>query len=97
MQEPSTKEIITSSTNSCESAAHKLPVLAPRTLRMAISFLRCSAEKDARPNRPRQEITIARQVKPADMIPSKRSLLNFLSNFSSVNVYSNGYWGLNFL
>jgi hypothetical protein len=36
-----------------------LAVDAPITFRMAISLVRCSMVKDARPNKPKQAITIA--------------------------------------
>jgi len=36
---------------------------APTTLRMPISFIRCSAVKIARPNKPKQEMKMARKEK----------------------------------
>ena len=40
-----------------------VPVLAPKTLRIPISFTRCSALKAAGPNKPRHDISIAIPVK----------------------------------
>src|ERR1700753_2827968 len=95
--EPKMKDIITNRINSCDNLNHKLLTLAPSTLRIPISLRLCSAENEARPNKPKQEMMIARQVKPVAIAPSRLSFWNFLLNFSSVKVYSKGNSGLYFL
>src|SRR6202012_1655708 len=91
---PKGNAINTSQTNSCDRLNQRLLIEAPNTLRIPISLRRCSAEKEANPNNPRQEIMIARQVKPIAIFPSIFSVRNLFANFSSTNLYSNGEAGV---
>lgn len=49
-----------------ESRDQRLRMPAPRTLRTPSSFVRCSATKAARPNRPRQEMKMASRITAPD-------------------------------
>src|SRR3954462_12448435 len=51
-------EMTTSFKKSFDSSPTMPAVLAPSTLRIPISFMRCSTLKVVRPNKPRQEIKI---------------------------------------
>src|SRR5579863_4874221 len=63
-----------------------MPVtLAPNTLRTPISFFLRSAVYAARPNKPRQEIKIARPANTLDSLPINASFKNILLNWSSTN------------
>ena len=68
-------------------------MLAPNTLRTPISFVRCSATKDARPNKPRHEMKTANTAKKVERLPIRSSSENFLAYSSSVNLYSKGLSG----
>ena len=57
-----TKEMITRIKKSFDNNCTMPVTLEPSTLRIPISLLRCSALNAARPNRPRQEITMATSV-----------------------------------
>src|SRR6185312_5257623 len=91
------QEINTSNANSLESICHRWYTEAPNTLRTPISFLRCSATNDARPNNPRHEIKVAKIVKNVASLPSRCWSSNFLAYISSLNLKSNGAPGLYFL
>src|SRR4029078_684475 len=91
------QEMIISKTNSLDSICHGLTILAPNTLRTPISFVRCSATKDDRPNNPRHEISIASMAKRVDKFPIRSSSENLCAYSSSVNLYSKGLEGLYFL
>src|SRR5207344_2791658 len=91
------KEMITSITKSRESRFQTLKTEAPSTFLTPISFLRCSATKDVNPNRPRHDITTARNAKKPASRPMRSSSPNFLAYSSSTNLYSNDCSGLNFL
>src|ERR1700722_15143363 len=79
---------------SFEKRVQRLTVLAPRTFRTPISFVRFSATKEARPKRPRQEIKIAREEKTMEMSPIWFSAANFSANSWSLNSYRKGLEGL---
>src|SRR5688572_6482477 len=89
--------MITNPTNSFDCIFQRLNTVAPSTLRTPISLFRCSATKDANPNRPRQEINMARIAKKLARLPILTSLEYFLAYSSSINLYSNGLPGLYFL
>src|SRR5262245_55667385 len=89
--------MITRITKSFESICHNPATEAPNTLRMPISFVRCSATNDARPNKPRQEMKMARIAKYIANLPMRSSFPNFLSYSSSTNEDVNGEAGLYFL
>jgi len=72
-----TQEMITRSTNSVDSSFQSAKTEAPMTLRTPISLVRCSATKLARPNKPRQEMIMARPAKIAARFPMRRSSENF--------------------
>src|ERR1700730_9979790 len=91
------KEMITSITKSRESRFQTLNTEAPNTFLTPISFFRCSATKDVNPNKPRHDITTARDAKKPASRPTRSSSPNFLAYSSSTNLYSNGCSGLNFL
>ena len=82
---------------SLESKFQTLNTDAPNTFLTPISFLRCSATNDAKPNKPRQEITMANMAKKLASLPIRSSSPNFFAYSSSTNWYSNGCSGLNFL
>ena len=54
---------------------------APNTLRIPISLVRRSVKNDARPKRPRQEMTMANSVKAFKIVPIFFSFLYKLSYF----------------
>src|SRR3954467_2222538 len=89
--------IITSNTKSTDTMLHKLYTDAPSTLRTPISFVLCSAIKDASPNNPRQEMNMARKAKMDDSLPICSSAANFKAYSSSANLYSKGAEGIIFL
>src|ERR1700712_5663283 len=91
------KEMITSITKSRESRFQTLKTEAPNTFLTPISFFRCSATKEVSPNRPRHDMTTARDAKKPASRPMRSSSPNFLAYSSSTNLYSNGCSGLNFL
>src|ERR1044072_2036485 len=80
----------TNTTKSFESSCHKLKTDAPTTFLIHISFVRCSAVKEARPNKPRQEISMARIAKKPANLPMRSSTANCWAYASSANWYSNG-------
>ena len=61
--EATKNEITTSFKKSFDNSVTMPAVLAPRTLRIPISFIRCSTLKVVSPNKPRQDIKIATIVK----------------------------------
>jgi hypothetical protein len=73
------KAKITNFEKSFESKITKLATEAPITLRMPISFVRCSAIKAANPNKPRQVITIANDAN----MPANRLIKLMSENFFS--------------
>src|SRR5689334_3279368 len=77
------QEMATNSIKSFDNKPQMFAVEAPSTLRMPISFTRCSATKEVRPNKPRQEINMANAAKKVDNLPTRFSSLNFLANSSS--------------
>src|ERR1700749_2405131 len=86
-------DMITNLRKSIDSKLTIPETLAPNTLRMPISLLRCSALKAARPKRPKQEMIIAIMVKElmiCDMVIS--AWYCFCTSWSR-NVYSNGVEG----
>src|SRR5829696_7414402 len=91
------QEIITSFIKSVDNICHRLKMLAPNTFLTPISFVRCSATKDASPNNPKQEIKTARMAKKVERFPMRFSSENFSAYTSSVNLNSNGLPGSNFL
>src|SRR5579872_2470781 len=64
---------------SLDSSDQRWGTLAPRTLRIPISLVRCSATKEARPKRPRQEIKMARDERTTARFPSRVSAANRLA------------------
>ena len=64
------KEIITRETNSFDNKFQTLNTDAPNTFLTPISFLRCSATKDVKPNKPKQEIIIACSVNALESLPT---------------------------
>src|SRR5678815_2626850 len=65
-------EIITSFKKSFDKSDTMPAVLAPNTLRMPISLIRCSTLNVVRPNKPRQEMKMAMMVKYR-MMEARRS------------------------
>src|SRR6185295_7515806 len=88
------QDIITRFTKSLDNICHKLKTLAPRTLRTPISFVRCSATNEARPNKPRHEMNTARIAKKVERLPMRFSSSNLRAYSSSLNLYSKGAAGL---
>src|SRR5687768_322673 len=84
-------------TKSCDNILHKLVTDAPITFRMPISFVRCSATKEANANNPRQEIKMASTAKKVDNVPRRFSLPNFCAYSSSTKEGENGEAGFIFL
>ncbi len=68
------QEMITNTMNSFDNNFHRLNTDAPTTFLIPISFVRCSATKDARPKRPRQEIKTASMAKKAVNLLIRSSL-----------------------
>src|SRR5258708_25623445 len=87
----------TINTNSFDNNCHKLNTDAPNTLRTPISFTLCSATKEAKPKRPRQEMIIANPAKTVASLPICSSDANFEAYSLSANLYSNGADGIIFL
>ena len=79
-------EMITSATKSFDNIFHSEKIEAPNTFRTPISFVRCSATKDASPNRPRQLIKMARMAKKAESLPVRVSAANLVANSVSANL-----------
>src|SRR5688572_22368623 len=94
---PMNNETATRAINSFDNKPHKLNSDAPNTFLTPISFVRCSAINDAIPNNPRQLMKMASIAKKPASLPMRSSLPNFFAYSSSVNWYSNGCAGLNFL
>src|SRR5687768_18325235 len=88
-----TAEIITSKIKSLDNIFHKLKIDAPSTFRMPISFVRCSATKEAKPNNPRQLINMASAAKIADNVPTRSSDANLAACSRSANLKSKGTSG----
>src|SRR4030095_4581579 len=88
------QDMITRVTKSFDNIFHKLNILAPRTFRTPISLVRCSATKEARPNKPRQEMKTARMAKKVERLRIRFSSSNLRAYSSSVNLYSKGAAGL---
>jgi len=63
-----------------------LIILAPNTLRIPISFRRCCAEKETSPNKPKQEIKIAKMAKYKEGFPTIASDLYWASKELSKKV-----------
>src|SRR5436190_13823748 len=89
--------MITKPTNSLDCIFHRLNIVAPRTLRIPISFVFCSATNEAKANKPRQEINMARIAKKPARFPILTSAVYFFAYSSSINLYSNGLPELYFL
>ena len=87
----------TSNTNSLDSIFQRPKTVAPKTLRTPISFVFCSATKEASANKPRHEMNIARPAKMLASFPICSSARNFSAKSVSTKVYSNGLEGLCFL
>ncbi len=85
-----TNEIATNIINSFDSSCTRLFMLAPKTLRMPISFVRCSAIKVERPNKPRQAIRIASTENISTISPMRCSALYISLNESSKKRYLKG-------
>jgi len=68
---------MTNVTNSLDKSCHRLNVDAPKTFLIPTSLARCPATKDARPNKPRQEMNTAKIVKNPDSLPIRSSAANF--------------------
>src|ERR1700704_2877316 len=90
-------EINTSATKSLLNSPQRFKTDAPNTLRTPISLVRCSAMKDASPNKPRQLMNIANTAKKVARLLTRSSLLNFFAYSSSSNLYWKGEPGLYFL
>ncbi len=75
-------------TKSLESNCHKSKTDAPNTFRTPISLVRCSATKEARPNKPKQEMKMASTANTVERLAMRSSSPNFLAYSSSVNWYS---------
>ena len=71
------EEKMTSTTKSLESIRHKLSTDAPNTLRIPISFVRCSAKQEANQNKPKQLMNMARVAKKPANVPMRSSEANF--------------------
>ena len=78
---------------SFESNIHILLTDAPRTFRISISFVRCSATKGANPKSPKQLRKIANIVNTLAKLAIRSSDLNFFPYSSSTNWNSNGIFG----
>src|SRR4030095_16881915 len=89
-------EMITSFTKSFDSIAVIPLTLAPSTLRMPISLLRCSAMNADKANKPRQAIMIANTAKLVNILPVRCTSAYMLAKLSSKNVYRIGWLGENF-
>src|SRR6218665_3080442 len=88
--------ISTGFNRSFDSSITIIQVDEPITFLTPISFVRFAAVNDASPNKPRQAMKIA---SPANTVRMDCCWISFLykrSNFSSRNVYSNGYQGAAF-
>ena len=77
------QEISTKTTKSLDKDCQSLATDAPNTLRMPISLVRCSAMNDARPNKPKHEIKMARMETIKESLPMKAVYLNFLAYSAS--------------
>ena len=81
---------ITSIIKSFESSIITDEMVAPKVFRMPISFVRCSAAKEASPKSPRQATNTAR-IDAMTAISARRSSLTYCAlNSSSYMVYSKG-------
>lgn len=69
----------TSTTKSCDNILQTAATDAPNTLRIPISFVRCSAVKEARPKIPKQLISTASAAKKLDNLPTRSSFPNFFA------------------
>src|SRR4029079_7972970 len=87
----------TINTNSVDNNFQTFNTEAHNALRIQISFVLCSATKEAMPNRPIQLMKIASTAKKLDSLPMRCSFSNFRAYCSSINWYSNGCDGLYFL
>ena len=88
-----TMAISTNLRKSLESNWTMLATLAPSTLRTPISFVRCSAVKVARANRPRHETNTVYTANPLNEVIMSRSLWYRALKDASTNEYSNGKSG----
>ena len=64
--------------------------VAPNTFRIPISFVRCSAVNEARPNNPSQVIIMVRLENKLANVLVRLIVVNFFWNSTSANRYSNG-------
>ena len=68
-----TLDIITNRKKSFERITVISETLAPKTFRIPISFVRCSAANDARAKRPRHAMTIERIENDVKIVPIRCS------------------------
>lgn len=74
------KERMTKNTKSFVSITHRFVIEAPKTFLTPISLVRCSAVNDAKPNRPKQLMKMARIANNVANFPMRCSEENFNEN-----------------
>src|SRR5260221_14156576 len=88
-----TMDINTKCTQLFDNIFQRLKALAPITLRIPISLVRCCATNEVNPYSPREEIKIASTANNDVSVPTCTSLTNFFSYSTSRNLKSNGTAG----